>query len=479
MSAYTLPLSEIVDIVVSLAPALPATPTFNQGLIVGSSAVIPSIGGTNNRIRLYTSTSAMLADGFSTFAPEYIAAQLYFGQATPPQYLWVGRQDLTSLATVIPHVGNSGTGYNLGDVVLVNHSGGGYGYCQVIGVGAGGSVTQLQIATIAGLYSDGTGYAVSTSNTTTAQSPSVGTGLLVDITAVGESCLIALQVCRSVNYQWYACMATGAVTADHEAIAAWAQTQISPAVFYFGTTADAAVLNGTPGNLLSVLAAEEYNRICMIYSTTQNNLAPHNIYAAAAMMGVMMGLNTGLANSYFTLAEKQLVGIIPEPLTETQVNLIAGTPGLGTGNNGNVYVNFGNAYNFVIQGVVSSGQFADQILNLDMLSSDIQYSCLNVIDSFPNVPQTDPGEVLLLNAVNGAADRASQRGYIAGGTWTGAQLLNLTNGQVLPSGFLAQAPSYSTQSASTRAARQAMPIYLAIIEAGSAQSLVVQLNVQS
>ena len=49
-----------------------------------------------------------------------------------------------------------------------------------------------------------------------------------------------------------------------------------------GQTADAAVLNGTAGNLLATLEAQSYTRVAIVYSTTQGGAAPNNVYAAAA-----------------------------------------------------------------------------------------------------------------------------------------------------------------------------------------------------
>ena len=65
-------------------------------------------------------------------------------------------------------------------------------------------------------------------------------------------------------------------------------------------------------------------------------------------------------------------------------------------------------------------------------------------------------------------------GYTAAGIWRGVTILNLSPGDAIPTpGYLAQSPKYSTQSSSDRASRKAMPIYLAIIEAGAAQSVLI------
>ena len=59
-----LPLSNVVDVSVVVSQQLPATPTFNAGLVIGSSGVIPSVGA-NSRIRQYGAVAQMLADGFT------------------------------------------------------------------------------------------------------------------------------------------------------------------------------------------------------------------------------------------------------------------------------------------------------------------------------------------------------------------------------------------------------------------------------
>lgn len=376
--SVTQSLSVVCNVSVNVSPVAAAPPTFDQGLIVGPSTIIP----TATRIVQYANLAAMTAAGWSNSAPEYLAAQLYFGQTPTPQVLWVGRQDLT----------------------------------------------------------------------------------------VPETALTALQACRAANPNWWACMVTDAADADHTAIAAWIQSA-TPAGMYFYTTADAAVLANTGGNICATMQTDQYNRAFGVYSTTQSGSAPNNAYACAAAMGVAMGLNTGLANSNFTMKFKVLTGVAAEPLTSTQIGTVEGI-------NANLYLNYANTYNWLEQGVVSNGQYLDQVLGLDMLVSDIQYSVANLLISVPSVPHTNAGEAQLISAVVGACERAVNRGFLAPGTWSGQQVVNLLPGDPLPKGYLCQSQSFSLQSAGDRAARKAMPIYVAINEAGSMHSLVIGVYVQ-
>jgi uncharacterized protein DUF3383 len=290
-----------------------------------------------------------------------------------------------------------------------------------------------------------------------------------DLTAT-ETCLAAVQACRLASPNWWGCMVTGAVTADHEAIAAWMQAAV-PMGMYFYTTSDSAVLAGTTGNVMVTLQTALYSRVWGIYSTTQSSAFPNNIYAAAAVMGVVMGLNTGLANSFFTAKFRQLVGIAPEPITLAQVQAIEAL-------NGNVYVSTANVYNWLEQGKVANGQFLDEVLNLDMLASDLQFSMINEFIAAPSIPQTDNGEMVLINAGNQVGDRAVARGFLAPGVWRGQTVLNLTPGTPLPKGYSFQAQSFAVQSQADRDLRKAMPLYMAVHEAGAMHSLLIGVYVQ-
>lgn len=466
MGTPTLPLNLVVDVEVEITPQAPATPSFNQALVIGTSPVIPSVGGENPRIRSYTTLAQIAADGFGVNTPEYLAAQMYFSQnanGPAPQYLQIGRQDLTALATAgtIIHAGAGGTGYAVGDICTVVQAGASLGQIKVATVNAG-VVTAITV--IQG--SQGTGYAPATGLAVTGGS---GTGLEVDLTSVGETCLEATQACRLASAAWWAFVVLAAVTADHEAIAAWVQGEV-PSCCYFYTTQDAAVLTGT-NDVFSFMKSHSYSRVLGIYSTTQGGLAPNNIYAAAAIMGVAMGMNTGLANSYFTLKFKTLVGVTTEPLSQTQIGIIEG-------NNGNLYLSYANTYSWLEQGVVGNGQFFDEILNLDMLAANIQYNVIDLLTETPSIPQTEAGQTQIINAVNQAGQNAANIGFLASGTWNGQTVLNVTSGTPIPLGYLAISPKYSTQSTADRQARKSMPVYMLITEAGAVHSVLIGVYVQ-
>lgn len=469
MPVSPLPLSELVNITVTVTPAAATANSFNQGLIVGSSTAIPSYG-VNPRLRQYASITAMLADGFTSVEPELISATLYFNATPQPGFVWIGRQDLTAIQTLIPHTGNAGTNYKVGDVITVTQSSASNGTATVTTIGTGGAVTGLVANIIGG---QGTGYSIATGLITTGGS---GTGLEVDITAIGETLLQASEACRAASNAWYGLMVCNPVDVDNLAIAEWADP-LWQTTRYYPWSNDVAILNGTAGNLFLQLQTLKL-RVLPIYATTQGELFPNNVYAAAAVMGVEMGANTGLAGSFFSTAYKQLVGVAPEPLTTTQYNNITGA---STGTfYGNVYSNFG-PYAFVQPGYLSNGQPSYLWLYLAMLVANMQIYVLNVLQS-QTVPQTNSGEHLLINGVNQACQLLADIGFIVPGVWEGVELniqgVSLTDGQALPLGYLNQAQSYVVQSSAARSAGQAMPIYAAITTAGAVQSLLIGVSTQ-
>lgn len=418
----------------------------------------------------------MLTDGFITSNPEYNAATLYFGQSPAPTTLWVGRQNLIALNTVT--VGSSGgTGYVVGDILTVVQGGASGGLVSVTTV-ASGVVTGVAII----LGSQGTSYTVANNLSTTG---GTGTGATIDITVIGETALQAVTACRIAQPAWYICsFVATAADADYEAIAAFIEAA-TPASQFMVTSGEAAVLNDTSGNLFATLQAANYRRTLMFYSTTQGGSFPNNIYAACAFMGLAMGLNSGAPGSYFAMAYKTLAGVGFEPLSQTQVNTIAGTNSRSqNGLNGNVFVDYANgSYNLIQFGTMAAGNFFDEVLQLDMLVNDMQNSGVATLVKLPSLPITDSGATLMKNVLGGACARSQSRGFIApSGTWGGVNIGSgpsaITTGQAFPQGYALYSAPVSTLSPGQKSARQLPPITVAVIEAGAAMYLVATVLVQ-
>ena len=280
-----------------------------------------------------------------------------------------------------------------------------------------------------------------------------------------ESCLDAVIACRDANYEWYTVMVCGSVYADHLEIASFIESATPTSIYAF-TTSDSNVIEAagaSPTNIFEALKALSYSRTIGQYSTS-------SAYAIAAIMGYAMGANNGLRDSAFTLKFKGEVGVETESLSLTQVGYIEAQ-------NGNVYLSYGNYYNVFEQGVMSNGYFFDEKINLDMLVNNLQLSVMDVLYQDPKVPQTEAGVTRLIQACQSACQEAVSVGFLAPGTWTGRNILDLKVGDTLPLGFAVMADSLANQSNADREARKAPPIYVCIKEAGAIHSVTIAVYV--
>ena len=289
-----------------------------------------------------------------------------------------------------------------------------------------------------------------------------------DLTASpAESCLEALIACRAEGYEWYFCVALAAENDDHEEIALWVESA-TPSTVYGFTTSDDDVLDGetSPANICQKLNALGYENTIAQWASTQDDEYPNNIYAIVAALGYACGQISGLADSAFTLKFKSEDGIAVERLTATEVLNLEGV-------SCNVYLSYGNYYNFLEQGVMIDGTFFDEKVNLDILVNNIQLSITDLLNQNPKIPQTDAGVTQLIRAINSACRQAVTTGFLAPGEWTGNDILNLKNGDTLPKGFMVQAQELSDQSDADRQLRKSPSLYVAVKLAGAMHSIII------
>ncbi len=289
----------------------------------------------------------------------------------------------------------------------------------------------------------------------------------VQDTNESETCLDAFRACREANYEWYVGICLEAGYQDHIDCAHYAESA-TPSTIYAFTTSDIDCLTGdsSPEDIFTYLKNLKYSRAIGQYATTQEGVFPNNKYAIVAIMGYAMGQNSGLANSAYTLKFKREVGIATEPLTVTQRGILEG-------NNGNVYLSYGNYYSIFEQGKMSNGAFFDEKINLDMIVNNMQLTVMDLLHQNPKVPQTDEGVTQLIQACNQACEESVRIGFLGPGKWTGVNVLNLKNGDPLPNGYLVQAEAISKQSQADREERKSVPLYVAIKEVGATHSVLI------
>lgn len=235
---------------------------------------------------------------------------------------------------------------------------------------------------------------------------------------------------------------------------------LNPTRMYGVTTSDPGSISSIVNNDLgSLMAAGGYDQSMVQYSSTSP-------YAIASMFGRMFSVDFTAQNSTIALMYKQQPGVTAEVLTDTQANALQAK-------NINVYAGYTNDTSIIQYGVVSSGNYIDEIWGLDWFQNAVQTAVYNLLyTSGTKIPQTDAGQNQLLSSCSAVCGNtpggAVYNGLAAPGTWNSSTTFgSLQIGQFLTLGYYIYAPSVDTQSESDRAARTAPPIQIALKLAGA------------
>jgi len=476
----SLPLSDIVRIVVNLSPRAAIRRGFNLGLIVGTSEVI----SPEERVRLYSSIDAMIEDGFPTDSPEVIAAQRMFQQRPAPTRVAIGRrvvlEDVAGQFEVTSTNGNDPgnfiinwdhvaegsntfvfyTPYDL-SIVPEYHDVLAAPWAPIVPgqeITANPGATFVMIAEV-----DALGRMI---NVGAASLPGGSQSLGLEVC---ESPTDAVRACRAANSEWYLVTYLGASTDDIMSIAQYVEA-VDPVSVQMYTTNDPLVLSNDPNSIFARLRAKSFMR-----SHGQYSLTP---YAVTGIMGYAMGANTRTSRSAYTLMHKRVVGIAPDSLSLTEVDNIQRS-------NGNYYVSRGpdGEYSMYERGTQADGTWFDEVINLDMLVNDMQLAILDLLASRPKVPQTEDGMNDIKLAMMPSLRRSALIGFIAPGQWNGPTIwltedyAPLRTGDRLADGWDILSEPVDNQSQADRDARIAPPIYVPIKLAGAIHTVLVRIDV--
>lgn len=234
--------------------------------------------------------------------------------------------------------------------------------------------------------------------------------------------------------------------------AEWAEAQVK--IFMNLTnTADAldATLETDIGYLLKNAG---YRRSFTLYDPDDN--AAH--FSAAARASTV---NFNIPDSTITLKFKQLPGVTPSVITESQRQALIGK-------NINYYAEFGKSRMLAESTMAQDGVFIDEVHGVDWLQNAIETNVFGYLYTHPTkVPQTDKGVAALEQQVRLALQEAVRNGLIAPGT-------NSLTGEFMEKGFVTWAQPVAEQNQSDREARKAPPIYFLAKGAGAIHSVDIQ-----
>jgi len=478
-----LSVNDVVSVQIQMAPIAAQQRNFGSLLIVGDSDIID----TSQRYRLYTSANAIATD-FGTTAPEYLAAQLFFGQSPQPAQCYVGRwaaaptkgrltgAPLTALQQVMSNftgILNGGVNFTV-DGSVKNLTGLNFsaqsnlnGVASVIQSAFAGSATvtwnatygYFQIKSVTTGTSSSVSFASAGSGTDISallglQSTQGGTSVPGVLAETIESCVSTFLSLTNVWYGLQIGAATTILDADYVQIASLIESASPSHIFGVTTQEGAALLSTSTTDLAALLQAGGYTRSFCQYSSS-------NPYASASIFGRAFSVNFNASNSTITLKFKQEPIVTGETLSETAAATL-------TAKNCNVFVQYNNNTTIIQQGTMANGYFFDEIHGTDWLQNQIQTDVYNLLYSNPTkIPQTDAGINQIATVVAQDCQMAVTNGLVAPGVWTGPAIGALVSGQFLSTGYYIYQPPISSQSVADRAARKSPPIQAAIKLAGA------------
>lgn len=478
--AQGLNVGRLVRVSVNLAPLAAARRGFGTLLVAGDSNVING----SERIRSYVDLESVATD-FGTSAPEYLAAQLYFGQSPRPQTLMIGRWIRTATAGLlqggiltsaeqllsgwtaitngsfkvsIDGVEKSVTGLNFSAVTNLN------GVASAINaVLTGGTIawdgSRFTITSSTTGETSTVGYATANSTGTDVSAKLKLTSALA-LAPVGgfaaETPVECVAALANQSGQWYGLSFAAATMPTAEQIVSVAAFIEGASISrIFGVTeTDTRVLDATyTSDLASQLKALSYKRTCVQFSA--------NPYAICSLIGRAFSVNFSANRSTITLMYKQEPGVVAALLTETQAQTLKAK-------RCNVFVQYMNDTAIIQYGVMSGQAYFDEIHGLDWFSDALQTAEYNLLyQSKTKIPQTDAGQNQLVNVASGVCAEAINNGLIAPGQWNADGFGQLSRGDYLAEGFYIYTQPMAAQDQSIREQRIAPPIQIALKLAGA------------
>lgn len=264
---------------------------------------------------------------------------------------------------------------------------------------------------------------------------------------------------------WYCAIPVGHVATPDELMAAAQWIQASGKIQ--GITSGAAVdINPETSTLKPLIDAELY-RTLVLYLSGVADAGPS---AVASLAALLCSINFDAENSMLTLKFKDLPGVpIDNTIDETAV---AGLTQQGI----NYFTAFGTK-RMVAEGYMLGGtMWADEVIGLDWLESELQTDVFNGLAERNKVPLTDPGVAELLSIAEDVMEKAVKNGLVAPGVWDGNPVGAVKKGDYLEKGYYVYADSVSTLSADDRKARKCPPITILAHLGGAIHSANIIVN---
>ena len=420
-----LTMDPVVKVNVSVELTTTVQSVFDVGAIVGPSSVIDA----TTRFKSYASLAEMVDDGYTATAPEYVAAQKYFGVSPAPASVVIVHYDTDPDAE--PY--DASADYAVGD------------YCT--------HDTKIWQC-----------------NTPITGGEAWNAEHWDEVTPTTDTPAIALADAVEKGAEFYGVYYAPKASADNATIKTntigidgWLNSRDSGVQFY-GVTGTASEITAVDGLMASFKSGASKRAVGMACTS--------DISDAAGLMGVAMGMARTHTSSAFALCYKSIATATANIFTEANVVTIKGS-------NGNVYVSRTKNRASIENGTTASGLRYDEVLYLDMIAADLQVACFNLIaNSDVKLPQNESTTTLFKNVVARVLEGYYGRGVLATAAWRGLPIVTVQTGDTIEHGYYMWADLYDNQTAEDRVAHKAMPMTILLCLSGSVESIVLNLQVQ-
>lgn len=250
-------------------------------------------------------------------------------------------------------------------------------------------------------------------------------------------------------------------TDDQKSFADWAEAKV-PAYFSACTNSVSAYNSADTTNIGYYAQNKGYRRTSTIYHDNQQ------VYPDVSYIAFALATNYSLPDSAITMKFKQLEGIEPSVISQTQLAVLESR-------NINCYVAIGNTSRTVREGVQGADTwFTDTLVNLDNFREELQVEVYNVFLRNKKVPYTTAGQDKLVSAAKKICNKYTRNGVFAprdiesDTVESGFVTLPATNIVPVPVAFA---------TTSERAARIAPPIKIDAYEAGAFHRVSINVDV--
>lgn len=447
----------------------------------------------NNRVRYYSTMPSN--DEIPASSTVYGALQAFFAQTTRPSRVAVGRIftagtkgklvsgpiDLAAVKAVTNggfdisisgvNVPTSALDFsdcdsvaavaNVVDTAItaqgsctVNDSG-----CLVIETSAAGDGNEIEYATAPSTASMTDCSATLKLTANTATSNTIGYtpgGIVSELELIKQA-----SRCNGAQIYAWALDATYRDTDDQKLVADWAETQ-SPAWFSACTNSPQAYNSSDDTNIGYYGTSKSLTRTSVIYG--QNSAEYPDVSYAARMLAV----NYNLPNSAITMKFKDLPGITPVGLTESQLQTLIDR-------RINCLTLIGNNSRTVREGVQCADTwFTDSLVALDNFREELQVEVYNVFLRNPKVPYTSAGQDLIVSACTKICNRYTRNGVFGD---RDEETTENESGLVTRPATSIEPVNVAYATASDRASRVGPPVLITAYEAGAIHKTTINVDV--